>query len=376
MSIRLGTKAIFLGILAASAAAPVFGQGFSGRGRDEPPRTPEEAQQRFRRTEFFLSEMDANHNGILEADECSGRRQEFVERMLQRAGLPTTFPVALDRVREGLNRYYTASIQGATPGQPMPGQPGAPPGTPPGANPATASAAQSLVPGFGIAAVAAAPIQGFGATGVLSATKPGAAGGAPSSAGSAAKPGSPPSPPSQSDEERKYRDYAKNLLGQYDKNHNGVLERDEWGAMSNSPKAADRNGDGTITFEELAAWLIDVNKPSGHGSGSSSDGGKQGNSKKVSIRIPSAIERLPSGLPDWFVKKDTNADGQISMAEFAQDWSDARVSEFAKYDVNRDGVVTPAEYLRMEKEAKATSKSEKRDGPPSDPGPPSRGWGR
>ena len=340
--------------------------GYGGRG-EEPPRTAEEAQQRYRRAEFFLSELDANHNGIIEADECSGRRQFFVERMMQRAGLPNTFPVTLDKVKEGLNRYYTSSVQGATPGQPVPGQP-VPPGTP-GAAAATAASAVPAVPGFGVASGPLPPVLGFGATTVqpvsTTALAPGAA--------ATAKPGAPSSFPatpfSPNDEERKYRDYAKNLMGQYDKNKNGVLDREEWNDMSNNPKAADRNSDGAVTFDELVAWLMSMNKPGGHGGSGSADSGKKSNNKKSAFRIPSAIERLPAGMPDWFLKKDANTDGQVSMAEYTQDWSDSKISEFLKYDLNRDGVITPTECLRVEKEAKTTAKPE-RGGPPRGDGPP------
>jgi Ca2+-binding EF-hand superfamily protein len=54
-------------------------------------------------------------------------------------------------------------------------------------------------------------------------------------------------------------------------------------------------------------------------------------------------------LPDWFVQKDADGDGQVSMAEFATEWTDAKAAEFQKYDMNNDGFITPEECLRAEK---------------------------
>ena len=56
-------------------------------------------------------------------------------------------------------------------------------------------------------------------------------------------------------------------------------------------------------------------------------------------------ERLPKGLPDWFARSDTNADGQVAMAEFATSWSDSVLKEFGQFDLNNDGIITPSEAL-------------------------------
>jgi Ca2+-binding EF-hand superfamily protein len=61
------------------------------------------------------------------------------------------------------------------------------------------------------------------------------------------------------------------------------------------------------------------------------------------------IERLPKGLPDWFTAKDADGDGQVSMAEFAADWTPAKVAEFSRYDLNGDGIITASECLKAEK---------------------------
>jgi hypothetical protein len=82
------------------------------------------------------------------------------------------------------------------------------------------------------------------------------------------------------------------------------------------------------------------------GSASSSDS-KSGVRKPV--RFPTARERLPKGLPDWFLEKDVNGEGQVTMAEFATNWTPAEVEKFNRYDLNGDGIITAAECLKVEK---------------------------
>jgi len=59
-------------------------------------------------------------------------------------------------------------------------------------------------------------------------------------------------------------------------------------------------------------------------------------------------ERLPADIPEWFIEKDTDGDGQVMMSEFATTWNDERVAEFNKCDLNRDGIITPQECLAAE----------------------------
>ena len=44
------------------------------------------------------------------------------------------------------------------------------------------------------------------------------------------------------------------IVKKYDNNGDGVLVADEWKSMSNDPSAADADGDGKITVEELTAF--------------------------------------------------------------------------------------------------------------------------
>jgi hypothetical protein len=69
--------------------------------------------------------------------------------------------------------------------------------------------------------------------------------------------------------------------------------------------------------------------------------------KPVARRFRTAAELLPDGLPDWFRKQDANGDGQISMAEYAKNWTEAKVAEYGKWDLNGDGVIEPSEALKV-----------------------------
>ena len=79
---------------------------------------------------------------------------------------------------------------------------------------------------------------------------------------------------------------------------------------------------------------------------------------KKSGRFLTARERLPSGLPAWFIEKDVNGDGQVTMAEFASEWTPEIAAEFNRYDLNHDGVITAAECLKVEKKRAHSSAPE------------------
>ena len=78
-------------------------------------------------------------------------------------------------------------------------------------------------------------------------------------------------------------------------------------------------------------------------------------SPRKSGRFLTPKERLAKGLPDWFLQKDADGDGQVMMAEFAKDWTPEMAAEFNRFDLNHDGIVTAAECLKAAK-AKATSR--------------------
>lgn len=396
---------LFVALSGVGALAPAQDWGGRwGRGESNEPISAEEAAERLRRAEFFLHEMDQNRNGVLEAEEAEGRRRYFAERILQRAGLATEFPVAISKVNEGLRNYYTDAQQAAPGGSPSGPYPGGPPGggPPPGAPPSSSTESGSgtaktpavpLVPGFGVPsnlppppgfgmelaqvpAVAGDSSNGSRESGSSGGTSGGGTSGAASS-GSSSSPSASSSSSGGDELAERYRRYARELIKKYDKNGNGQLERDEWKAMSGNPENADRNHDGVITVDELTARLIEMGRSGSSGGGSSRSGppGSGGSRErstsaagaaKPALRFRTAAERLPEGLPDWFAPKDADGDGQVAMAEYATTWSDRTVAEFARYDLDHDGFITPSECLAALKQPEeATSSGESGSKPPA-----------
>jgi Ca2+-binding EF-hand superfamily protein len=157
----------------------------------------------------------------------------------------------------------------------------------------------------------------------------------------------------------KFDEYARGLMRRYDENDNGVLDADEIQRMSSFHRGADANGDNVITRDELAVRLSSYGS-AGNSSSEERSGDADGNRRspiaaasssgrsygsRGGLRFRSASERLPKGLPDWFARNDADADGQISMAEFAISWTEEKLAEFAAYDRNGDGLITPRECL-------------------------------
>jgi Ca2+-binding EF-hand superfamily protein len=169
------------------------------------------------------------------------------------------------------------------------------------------------------------------------------------------------------DDQNKASGFAKGYIAQRDKNKSGALEKEEWGDIKAEHRSADTNNDGVITQEELTAKFAAFGGSSGGGSASAGGGGWGGRGRggwggrdggggrgdrgttnsenRKSYRVPSATEKLPKGLPGWFARNDTDADGQIMMAEYMTEFTDSKAAEFARYDLDGDGIITPDECL-------------------------------
>jgi len=160
----------------------------------------------------------------------------------------------------------------------------------------------------------------------------------------------------------RWRSYAESMMRRYDKNKSGVLEADELKSMRGDPEKSDANRDGVLTLDELTNHMGSYSDGRSRWSSRSSSSGSKSSEKKSaaeSYRITGgdviktrktyqsteARDRLPRGLPDWFAKRDANHDGQITMSEYTDRWTNKLVAEFVKFDRNRDGVITPAECL-------------------------------
>ncbi len=203
----------------------------------------------------------------------------------------------------------------------------------------------------------------------------------------------------------KIRRYAQRVVKKFDRNGSGALEANEWASLPGDPRNIDANHDGVITVDELAGYLASYArlhplhgeetawrhlpqppavifqpvtpadspqaKPAeqtGRASAgepesapsakpSSSEKGRGAEELRRSRKYYVAPSALPPGLPDWFLERDTNGDGQLTLDEFAPDGSAAQRRLFAEYDQNGDGVITPDEVLRFNKTSPEKGKS-------------------
>jgi hypothetical protein len=205
-----------------------------------------------RRMEEGLKRMDANQNGLLEAEEVGeGGRRRFVEGMAQAAGMEPKFPMSIKQLQDNMRNSAAAG---------GPWGPGRGDSSDHGNGSNSNSAKQPLVPGFGVQKERPT-VPGFGepASGHKNASA------TPSAKPNPDSPSQPSSGGSSPEANRDYRRFARSLLRQYDKNGNGVLEEPEWREMRQSHWAADSDGDKVITVDELSAHLVSYSSSGGGG---------------------------------------------------------------------------------------------------------------
>lgn len=266
------TRSLLVAVVISIALGTALGQSRRGRrNRSEDRSTSaDESSGRLARTESFLRMLDANHNGLIEADEVPANQKSMVEGIFRRAGVEAKYPVSVSRVLEGMTdgsgRGQNESSSGG--GQSKSGSNDPKP--------------QSAVPGFGSPA----------GDGSKSTGSPGAS---PSTGASASSP--------------------------ENKSKSGETSH------SSEPKTSDSKA------SDSAASPV-------RGSG----------------RFRTAKERLPDGLPEWFRRLDADGDGQVTMAEYAQEWTPDKLAEFNRYDLNHDGIITAAECLKAEKRSGRASR--------------------
>lgn len=192
----------------------------------------------------------------------------------------------------------------------------------------------------------------------------------------------------------KVHHYAQRLIQRYDRNGDGQLQEEEWQRMRGQPARMDANGDGVVTLDELTQWIVafgaqrklrlvqavagetaSADRPSGEEAKTDDDPGAPSEQAKPSSeasappqqagakapvrqgRFHVSAKRLPPGLPPWFLQRDANGDGQITLSEFAPKATAEDRREFSRYDRNGDGVITPQECTKNAAPAKAKAKA-------------------
>ena len=107
-----GTMIALLLLAADAAVAQRSGRDGSRRGGFDPnrPMTQEEMQQRLERMDGLLQQLDTNHNGMLDADEVSGGRQQFIEGMLSRAGVELKYPIPLSTIHDAMAKSFQGRV--------------------------------------------------------------------------------------------------------------------------------------------------------------------------------------------------------------------------------------------------------------------------
>ena len=108
------------------------------------------------------------------------------------------------------------------------------------------------------------------------------------------------------------------MMGRFDLNKNGRLEQEEQQTLGMPIAQIDTDRNSEITRDEMHAYLS---------------------------RLQDEIGDETKGMPGWFFERDLNADRQVSMVEFTEEWTDEKVEEFERLDSNGDGLITSIEMV-------------------------------
>lgn len=136
-------------------------------------------------------------------------------------------------------------------------------------------------------------------------------------------------PSSRDDQRRKESDWWRkggsnawltaSVLGRFDANRNGRLEQAETQNLGLPISQIDIDRDGELSREELQKYLMALQDEAGGDT---------------------------EALPSWFYELDENRDGQVAMSEFANEWTNEKLQEFAALDTNGDALLTSAEVIQ------------------------------
>jgi len=172
--------------------------------------------------------------------------------------------------------------------------------------------------------------------------------------------------------------YVSYLISRHDRNGDGLLQKEEWRELQGHPELIDVNGDGIIDRDELNHWVADYGRRKRIGvpalpplavpseaaanSGESVEVMGRDSTSEVPERLPNErrrdlkffvpAKRLPQGLPEWFLAKDLDGDGQLTTGEFSPAGLAAELEDFTHFDANGDGVLTAKECVRKSPSSK------------------------
>ncbi|MEM9586682.1 MAG: EF-hand domain-containing protein [Planctomycetota bacterium] len=267
----------------------------------------------------FLSRLDRNGNGVLDPDEQQGPASFIISRM-QRSdpSIKAGQPIKLSKITESFQKAREARDGGSD---------GRGRGDSNAAN--EAMEVELLVPGFGGEAEPLDPVPGFGAAAELL---------------------------SVAVTEADKREAAERMR-RYDQNKDGFLVKSEMARFSGDPMDFDRNQDGKLSINELSVRYARRRVATEEAKQRERGDRRRSESKTdVAIEGPDLFNgrksyrsltstRTPEGVPGFFTDRDKNQDGQVTMAEYADKFSDAVVMEFLSWDDNQDGVITVREAL-------------------------------
>jgi hypothetical protein len=145
--------------------------------------------------------------------------------------------------------------------------------------------------------------------------------------------------------------YADAEFKKFDANGDNKLVPEE---MPRSLKANlekwDKNGDGFIDIVEYRAYYVarmqgneDASITGAKGIASIIIDEEDLDRKPVVYR---AGGKMPPGLPDWFLKLDTDKDGQVALYEWRV--ANKSLDDFKKWDLNDDGFITAEEAAKVQ----------------------------
>lgn len=128
------------------------------------------------------------------------------------------------------------------------------------------------------------------------------------------------------------------ILHQLDKDGDGMLAASEIPAeFRTAMLAADRDRDGKIDFTEFDAAIASLPAPvESEPAPSKALMTPPPAGERVPIYVPKDSKSATAKVPDWFVKRDTDRDGQVGLYE----WPANELDRFKKLDSNHDGFLT------------------------------------